>query len=351
MELTWPLKIRIAAAAAVGVVIIGILGWPYVKPFDPMGPVLLDNLTASGIMILLGSAVLVGFIANFVSWPFGPEIGILAVPAGLSVWACRTASVGAWVQQKATLPSQESQHIIATIAKRQEIFNTMKWEPLFWLLVVLAGFGGVMLGQFIKPSRIAPSDSNQTEKSKNDFFNSLLRLIGCTDYLAIIAPKTELSPEQEQKQKKEQKSAFYLNAAIGLVASVLIGHFCIRIIAQDVGIQDSKYQTVMTQPFLGQIIFAVFASFFVAAFVVKRFLDVGYICPIIATGLVTGFTIILFVKPEVVEYFVKNLPVVAFPNSVVSILPVQMLAFGTLGAITGYWGAIRYGYWRKHEIK
>jgi len=28
-----------------------------------------------------------------------------------------------------------------------------------------------------------------------------------------------------------------------------------------------------------------------------------------------------------------------------------MVAFGTIGSIAGYWMAIRYDYWRKHEIK
>jgi hypothetical protein len=48
---------------------------------------------------------------------------------------------------------------------------------------------------------------------------------------------------------------------------------------------------------------------------------------------------------------VQNWPAAFFPNSVISILPIQMVAFGTLGSVAGYWMAIRYEYWRKHEMK
>ena len=37
MELSWPMKLRIAAAAAVGVLLIGILAWPMAEPFSRVG--------------------------------------------------------------------------------------------------------------------------------------------------------------------------------------------------------------------------------------------------------------------------------------------------------------------------
>jgi len=52
-----------------------------------------------------------------------------------------------------------------------------------------------------------------------------------------------------------------------------------------------------------------------------------------------------------VPYLVQNWPAAFFSNSVVSILPVQMVAFGTLGSVAGYWMAIRFEFWRKHEVK
>jgi hypothetical protein len=40
-----------------------------------------------------------------------------------------------------------------------------------------------------------------------------------------------------------------------------------------------------------------------------------------------------------------------FSNAAISILPVQMVAFGTLGSITGYWLAVRYKYRREHKAE
>ena len=48
MELSWPMKLRIAAAAGVGVVLIGIVGWPLAVPTDPFGAVLAGNVGFSG---------------------------------------------------------------------------------------------------------------------------------------------------------------------------------------------------------------------------------------------------------------------------------------------------------------
>jgi hypothetical protein len=106
----------------------------------------------------------------------------------------------------------------------------------------------------------------------------------------------------------------------------------------------------MAQPSVGQILFAVLISFKIAAFVVKKFLDVGYIWPIMATALVTAFITSVHAKQELLQYLAQRWPATFFSNSVISILPIQMVAFGTLGAVAGYWMAIRYRYWRKHEI-
>ncbi len=107
----------------------------------------------------------------------------------------------------------------------------------------------------------------------------------------------------------------------------------------------------MAQPTVGQIVFAVLVSFGLAAFVVKRFLHASYIWPTIASALVTAFAISIYVKKDVLQYLVQNWPAAFFSNAVISILPVQMVAFGTLGSIIGYWAAVRYDYWRKHEMK
>jgi len=300
MELSLLMRLRIAAAVATGVVLIGILAWPLATPTGPLSTVRAGDLSLGGRLILVILAILAGFIAYFVSWPYGREIGILAVPSGLAIWAVRSGSMAALLQ------------LNPTAAQRQALLATFKWDSIFWLVIVAAGFAGVLVGQ-----------------------------------------KILSSPRAAEKQKKSNsKPVKYLNAIIALVVSALIAHFCIGIFAQDVKELDGLGSVVaMAQPSVGQILFAVLISFKIAAFVVKKFLDVSYIWPAIATVLVTAFSTITYANQEVLQDFVQQWPAAFFPNTVVSVLPLQMVAFGTLGSIAGYWMGVRYSYWRKHEIK
>jgi hypothetical protein len=292
MELSWPMKLRIAAAAAVGVLLIGILAWPFAEPFSAvkaMGP--------GGAVVLVVLAFVAGFIGYFVSWPFGREIGILAVPSGLAIWAVRSGSMAGLIQ------------LNPTAAQRQALVASLKWEPFFWLIMVAVGFVGVLLGRKLRPNKNLAAQ----EKSKS-------------------------GPGK------------YFNVLIALVCSGFIAQFCIRIIAQDVRVFDDNIRrSVIAQPAVGQVVFAVLVSFGAAAFVAKKFFNVSYIWPSISSAFVTAFMATVYARET--PYLAQNWPAAFFSNSVISILPVQMVAFGTLGSIAGYWMVIRYEYWRKHEIK
>jgi len=291
MELSWPMKLRIAAAAAIGVLLIGILAWPYAEPFGAV-----KAMGSDGAVVLVVLAFVAGFIGYFVSWPYGREIGILVVPFGLSIWAVRSGSMAGLIQ------------LNPTAAQRQELIASLKWEPFFWLFIVAAGFAGVLFAQKLISNKKLVSQ----EKSKS----------GPGKYLVLI---------------------------IALVSSVFIAQFCIRIVAQDVRISDSNLGSVIGQPAVGQIVFAVLVSFGAAAFVAKKFFNADYIWPSVASAFVTAVMATIYAKE--VPGLVQSWPAAFFPNSVISILPVQMVAFGTLGSVAGYWMAIRYEYWRKHEIK
>jgi len=275
-----------------GTLLIGILAWPLAEPFsavEAMGP--------GGAVVLVVLAFVAGFIGYFISWPYGREIGILAAPSGLAIWAVRSGSMAGLIQ------------LNPTAAERQELAGTLRLEPFFWLLVVAAGFAGVLLARKICSSK-----------------------------------KLE-----QTKEKSKSGQGKYLNAILALICSGFIAQFCIRIFAQDVRLLDEKLGSVIAQPAIGQIVFAVLVSFGAAAFVAKKFFDVSYIWPSIASAFVTAFIVSSYARFS--PYLVQNWPAAFFSNSVVSILPVQMVAFGTIGSVAGYWIAIRYDYWRKHEIK
>jgi hypothetical protein len=296
MELSWLMRLRIALAFGTGAVLIGVLAWPLAVPSEPLGAVYLETTSLGGVMILVGLAFLAGLVAYFLSWPYGREIGILAAPAGLAVWGIRSGSMGDLIRQNFALE------------QRQALYVVLKWEPFLWLGIVGAGFAGV-----------------------------------------LVAQKLWAKPQpDEPKQEAASKMNAYLSAAIALVFSVLISQFCIAILAKDVAMGDRELGSVVAQPAAGQIAFAVIVSFGIAGFVVKKFLGSSYVWPIIASAFVNIFVVSAYVKANVLQYLVQHWPAVFFSNSALSVLPVQMVAFGTLGSIAGYWLAVRYNYWRKH---
>ena len=300
-DLSWAVKLKLTATLLVGIILIGLLA-PLGTPVEPFGVVLARNISFSGKIILVCLAVLAGFIGYFLAWPDGREIGILAVPSGLAIWAVRCGNMA------------ELMRLNPTLAQRQAMFAALKWEPIFWLAIVAAGFGGVLVGQ-------------------------------------RIITKPELNESQEKSDSKEEPRLagtqnIYLNAIIALVGSVFIAQFCIGIFAQDVRIPDHRLGSVVAQPAIGQIVFAVLVSFGIAAFLVKKFLNASYIWPTVASALVTGFAVITYVKQDALQHLVERHPPAFFSNVVTSILPLQMVAFGALGSIAGYWLAVRYNYWR-----
>ena len=291
MELSWLMKLRIAAVAAVGAALVYGVGWHLAGSSDRIGDMAYGRAAPLAVL-----AFLAGVIGYFVSWPYGREIGILAAPSGLAIWAFRSSSMASLIQQN------------PTATQRQELVASLRFEPIFWLVVVAAGFAGVLLGQKIRPS---------------------LKL-------------------KEMQEKPGSSPTKYVNALVALAGSGVIAQLCVRIFAQDVRISDSM-GSVVAQPAAAQIAIAVLVSFGVAAFAVKKLLDVGYVWPALASALVTAFGMHTYAKNA--PYLADTWPAAFFSDAVASVLPVQMVAFGALGSVAGYWMAARYDYWRKHEMK
>ena len=80
----------------------------------------------------------------------------------------------------------------------------------------------------------------------------------------------------------------------------------------------------------------------------KQFLRCNYICAVIATVVVSFLGLSKYGTEEVLGALGQRWPAVFFPNVLVAITPVQIVSFGCIGAVTGYWLAIQYDYWRKH---
>ena len=171
MELSWLMKIRIAVVFSAGAAIIGFLAWPLVKPFEPFGVIsfFAGNINSGSAITLAVLAFLVGILAYFLSWPYGRQIAVLAVPAGLAIWAVRTGSVTNMIQAN------------PTIAQRQVFFTAIRWESIFWLAIVAVGFVGVLVAAKIFPSKAKTIDIEQT--SKSDSANNCNILIDLVVYV------------------------------------------------------------------------------------------------------------------------------------------------------------------------
>jgi hypothetical protein len=198
----------------------------------------------------------------------------------------------------------------STLPGRKALLGMMTWESAFWLVVIAAGFGGVVLAH---------------------------RMAG-------------LGKGDKPKEKPKSDSARLLNILIGLVCSVIIAQLCIRLFARDVAVRASQLGSAAGQAPAGQVIFAVLVSFAAAGFVLKKMLNVSYVYAVVAGAILSALTIGRYVRSDLLEHFVRHWPGPLFPDAVVSIVPIQMVAFGTLGSIIGYWLAVRYDFSRKQGI-
>jgi len=125
----------------------------------------------------------------------------------------------------------------------------------------------------------------------------------------------------------------------------LVSLFFLGVFAQN----PTMSRDVTAQPEVGQILFAVAAAFGVAAFVVKRFLDLSYLWPAVTSALVLALAQVTYYRAGTIQRFAETCPAPFFPHSIFAILPVQLVALGTLGSVIGYWMAVRYDWWKKHE--
>jgi hypothetical protein len=288
MKLPWAIKLRIMAVMAVGAAALGLLCWPLAAPDDPLAPA---SLLVGGfgwpIAAILAAAVATGLAGYLAAWPYGKHMGGLAVPTGLAVWAVRSGSVAALLQQQAA-------------AQRHATFAAFRWEPLLWLAIVAAGYAPSYLAE-----RIRGAGESGPEKCV------------CT-----------------------AKKLF--NTAVALLGSAAAAQLGLTLLAQDVRLADSSIGWVVGQPVVGQIAFAVLATFGLVGYAAKKLLDAGYAWPVISTALVPFLAAGLQGEAHVIQTLIERWPAVFFPGPVPAIAPVQLVAFGTLGSIAGYWLAIRH---------
>lgn len=293
-------RISIAAAMVVGTILLGIGAWSLIRPPDPLGAVtvLTGGISFVDTIICVILSFAAGLLAYFASFPYGRQIGPIAAPTGLAVWGILSGDMTSLIG------------VNHTLAQRQNLYAILKWEGFLWLIIIAAGYYGVIIAERLSKAK---QTRPKTEKAHNSRLNKAL------------------------------------NIATALIVTTVIAQFGINIFAQDVRMLDSKLGSIVGQPEVGQIAFAVLLSFGITGFITKKFLDADYTLGAVAAAISTAVAVIISAKTDVLTHMVNTWPVAFFPRATSAVLPLQFIAFGALGSIAGYWIAVKYTTWRKQS--
>ena len=301
-NINWLMRIRAIGALTVGAILLGGLAWAIVRPDLPTAAItLIDNpVTIMGALLCLLLAFAAGFVAYFIAWPAGKIFAPYAAPTGLAVWAMLSGNM-----QQLLLDHQDAAH-------RQALYSALRWEGFFWLLVCAAGYLGVLTASKLAGTKIVILGQYDSEKPKGE--NILI------------------------------------NVLLAVALTVVITWFAVGIFAQDIHQPDARLGSVVGQPGNRQIAFGVFAAFCLAAYAVKYALKIGYLPVVAASALLTFIGATQLLRGDTLAHLAGNWPIAYFYHSINAITPLQMVAFATLGAITGYWMAVKFHHptWKTH---
>jgi hypothetical protein len=300
-ELSWLTRTRIVIAYAIGV--LAVIYSPFHAPQTSANiffSFLNGFVNPSNLIIWAGASLALGFIVSAICTPYGFQIGVITVPAALSVWAFKSSDLSNLFQASPDVNS------------RLAVYSAIRFESFTWLILVLLGFAGA----YAADKLLRRKDLNLPDK---------------------FAGYIKLQP----------------SVAIGITlgATIIIASWLLNFLATDISYQDPKVGFVTGQPANLQIAFGVVVSFMICGFAAKLYLGANFIWPTIASAFVTLFSIVLYAKSSTFGYMAQNWPAVYFAKTSISIWPVQMVSFGALGSIWGYWLAARYRYWREFESR
>lgn len=298
----WRMRLRAIGAVAIGAGLLGGMAWPVVRPELPIAAItLIDSpISIPGAILCLLLAFGAGFAAYFVAWPAGKIFAPYAAPTGLAIWAMRSGSM-----QQLLLDHQD-------VAQRQALYAALRWEGLFWLLVCAAGYLGVLAASKLAGAQIVILGQYDSDKPKG--------------------------------------AGILVNTLLAVVVTLLLTWFAVGLFAQDIHQLDPKLGSVVGQPGNRQIAFGVFAAFCAAAYLVKYALKIGYLPVAAVSAILTFFGATQLLRSDTLTYLAGHWPIAYFNHAVNAITPLQMVAFACLGAITGYWMAVKFHHetWKSH---
>jgi len=289
VEQHWIDKVRIGMVLTFGAAVIGVFCWPLIAPHTDRGPVAFYNssIWLFDAMLILPAAFATGAAAYFLGWPNGRHTALAAVPMGVGIWGLRSGSMSNLLTYNNEL---ELHH---------NIYMSLRWEGIFWLLVIAAGYVGVRVAAAL-----------------------------CRD-----------NTPWEQEKKKPQVGDLILP----IVVTCAIAWPLVNFLAQSPKLPTKEYGIIYSQPRNAQIAFALMAGFGVAGYAVKRFMKVRFEIPVASTALFS-LACAIYSGNDSIQSVSMNMSASFFAHPICAILPVQTIAFGTIGILIGYSIAILGGH-------
>lgn len=317
--MTWSVRLRLLFTVLAGVLLVGLLGWHLVEPVEPKAPVSLLNMNSVIIKcsVVLGLSLLAGFVAGLVSYPYTLELSPMAVPVGLCWWGFISGDMMHFVLLNKPL------------MQRQGLYSGLKFEPVFWLLVILAGFVGSSLAYWLTVKK-------PPHKAVSEFFSRIYK----NDYQLEMGLLSE---------KQKRNSTNWVNCLISVAASVALAQIVLKILVQSYKIADPAIGIISVQPDKAQIMLGSFLTFLAIAYLLKMFLNTSYIWVIIGAAVVIGVSIFVDMQTNTLKVLVDRWPAAYFSSPILAISPVQLMACSATGAAAGYWSAVKYELWKKQE--
>jgi hypothetical protein len=300
MELSWLSRLRLTLAVATGIILVCIVARPLAAPMDPYSPVTLfqHRIALETVLTIAGLAFAAGFIAYFASWPYGREMAVVAAPAGLAAIAFRSGSIA------------DLMRMYPAAADRIAAYSAFRYEGFIWLAIIVAGIAGGLVARLV---RIPTSRPNAVDP---------------TDTLISPSPKV------------------LLNAILALCLATGIAYIALAVFVKGVSTPAASGK-VSGEPLAPQIACGTIIAFGVAAFAIKLVFNFGWPISLAATATLNFVLMLLASNSRLLTEMAEKWPAATLAQGTFGILPIQLVSFGTLGSVLGYWLAVRYNVWRK----
>ena len=247
------------------------------------------------ILIALGLTIITSGLGCLLGRSAAIPFGALAAPVGLCTWVLHSKGLDRLILD------------FSDNAQRSGLFRGFLIEVFLWA-------GLVLLSYFI-PVLISRSKTNDD---------------------GMAGDKTTKLQGESAKQ-----SLFNCLSGVGLVC--LAGFLVLKVLAQSTGALagESPAVAVITAPKIGQVLFAIYVSFFIGAWGVKHLFRVPTWPLLIGPAIVAFTSYVLASRIFLPQTLIDQAPAFVRPTvNFAMTLPLQMIAVGSLAILVAHWPAL-----------